>query len=111
MKINVESLPPEGVDFDWAAEYAEPVAPVEIAPGQAFSPAGRPSGRLRLYKSDDDVIVRGDLRLPTTAVCSRCLAEFPLALRAEVDLVYVPESEARETPGESEGEVEFTAED
>lgn len=111
MKINVESLPPEGIDLDLAAEYEDPVPPVELARGQAFRPAGRPSGTLHFYESEGDVFVKGDLRLPTTATCSRCLAEFPLALRAEVDVVYMPASAAREEEGESAGETEFTAED
>jgi uncharacterized protein len=59
------------------------------------SPFADPNWRLegvhlRADRDGDDVVVAGDIEATVPVVCGRCLEEFPVRVRADVDVRFIP---------------------
>ena len=97
MRIVIETIPEDGVDVDvqldmsWAADVASNV--LESEPESL-------EGHLHVDKRDRLVRVRGSVRAAGERVCERCGETTTLTLGGDVDLAYVPASDAPSGHGE-----------
>ena len=46
--------------------------------------------RLRADRDGDDVVIAGEIEATVPVVCGRCLEEFPVRIRASVDVRFIP---------------------
>ena len=83
MKIKISEIPDEGLDV----ELEEKIESEEI---RLLSPA---KFRLRVEKSDVEVLVRGAVIADVALTCGRCLKDFVREIEAPVEAVYRPASE------------------
>ncbi len=81
MIIRVADILDEGLTIANASEFVAPFA----------DRAWRLEGvRLHLTRDGDDVLVEGEVAASVPVTCGRCLEEFPVAVRAPVDVRYLP---------------------
>ena len=81
MILRVSDIPDEGLTVDDTAAFASP-----------FSDRSwrLDSVDLHVERDGDDVVVVGDIGSTVPVTCGRCLEEFPVGVRAAVDLRFVP---------------------
>jgi uncharacterized protein len=81
MILRISDIPDDGLTIDDTAAFASP-----------FSDRSwrLDSVHLRAECDWDDVVVVGDIGSTVPVVCGRCLEEFPVGVRATVDLRFVP---------------------
>src|SRR6187399_2435467 len=99
LQVTISKIPAEGLDIDEviSGELLE-IDPQELATGK--------DGRFKAHveKADGGSLhVRGHLKLETSGPCARCLAETPLLLDQELDLFFLPESQALAEYDDEEG--------
>lgn len=99
LQVIISKIPAEGLEVDEALN-AEVLA---LDPGElAVAPDGR--FKARVERADGGSLhVRGHLSLKTSGPCARCLAETPLVVDQELDLFFLPESEAHSEYDDEEG--------
>ena len=81
MILRVSDIPDEGLTIEDTAAVAV-----------TFSDRSWRLDRLRLHAERDgeDVVVVGEIAATVPVVCGRCLEEFPVGVRANVDLRFIP---------------------
>ena len=99
LQVAISKIPAEGLDVD------EPVSgeTLTIDPAELTVES---TGRFKAHIERADggsVHVRGHLNLRTSGPCARCLADTPLVLDQELDLFFLPESEALSQYDDDEG--------
>ncbi len=82
MKLNLDTLPAGRSDHE--VEFVCALDPDEPSAGEVAA-----SGLLTVDNTDSRVLVGGRLTAEGTADCDRCLATFPLAYEADVDVQIV----------------------
>jgi len=99
LQVSISKIPAEGVDID------EPVngALLAIDP-EELTTAQDGRFKARIERADAGSLhVRGHLRLQTSGPCARCLADTPLTVDQELDLFFLPESQAFAENDDEEG--------
>ncbi len=99
LQVSISKIPAEGLDVD------------ELVNGEilAIEPeelTTEKDGRFKAHIERADggsLHVRGHLTLKTSGPCARCLAETPLDVDQELDLFFLPESEALSEYDDEEG--------
>jgi uncharacterized protein len=99
LQVSISKIPAEGLDID------------EVVNGQNLGLDSEDlstaeDGRFRAHVERSDaqsLHVRGHLNLKTSGPCSRCLAETPLVIDQELDLFFLPESDALADHDDEEG--------
>lgn len=69
---------------------------------QDFAPVGPGRLRVSVTNTGAGVVVSGTLEVTLTAVCSRCLREFPLSVITPLEAFFVAPGEDRDLPEEQE---------
>lgn len=106
LKIPIERIPLEGIDIpvflkpEWFVRWRD------REPGLEFIADSPLSGMIRLEKSGDYLLIRGELAGELILTCSRCLDTFLQPLDCRFDLVLKPAY-----PPNQYEEVELTAEE
>jgi uncharacterized protein len=99
LQVTISKIPAEGLDVDEIVSgEALGIDPLELT--------AEKDGRFKAHveKSDGGSLhVRGHLKLQTSGPCSRCLADTPLLLDQELDLFFLPESQALAEYDDEEG--------
>lgn len=85
MKINISEIPDEGLDIDTEEK-------IESAEVEIVSPAKL---RLRIEKSNEEVLIRGTVSAEIRLTCGRCLKDFTRLIESPIDVVYRPAAELR----------------
>lgn len=99
LQVSISKIPDQGLDVD------------EVVNGEilAIDPdelSTAPDGRFKAHVERSEagsLHVRGHLNLKTSGPCARCLADTPLAVDQELDLFFLPESEAHSEYDDEEG--------
>jgi uncharacterized protein len=99
LQVTISKIPAEGLDIneDVSGEILG-IDPAEFSTGK--------DGRFQAHveKSDGGSLhVRGHLKLKTSGPCARCLADTPVLVDQELDLFFLPESEALSEYDDEEG--------
>ena len=81
MILRVSDIPDEGLTIEGTTAFASPFSDRSWRLDRV---------RLRVERDGDDVVVVGDIGSTVPVACGRCLEEFPVAVRATVDLRFVP---------------------
>ena len=99
LQVTISRIPAEGLDVDEIVNGEV----LGIDPGELST---EKDGRFKAHveKSDGGSLhVRGHLNLKTSGPCARCLADTPLVTDQELDLFFLPESEALSEYDDGEG--------
>lgn len=100
MKVRLEDIGPEGLDVSFEATGLR----AEDLGDQAAGIVRPPVAEFHLSRSGDTVRARGKVEAGLSLRCSRCLAEYPFELAAELDIYFRPHpsSQADEVELESD---------
>jgi len=99
LQVTISKIPAEGLDVDEVVNGEV----LGIDPGELST---EKDGRFkaRVEKADGGSLhMRGHLNLKTSGPCARCLADTPLVMDQELDLFFLPESEALSEYDDEEG--------
>lgn len=99
LQVSISKIPNEGLDVD-------AVVTGEMLGIDAEEFATGENGRFQAHVERSDagsLHVRGHLNLRTSGPCSRCLADTPVVVDQELDLFFLPESEAHSEYDDEEG--------
>lgn len=99
--IDIPQIPPEGQDVDAALDAA--AVHLEGDDDISFE-EGRLRGHVEIA-DEANVHVRGQLEGSVSVECGRCLERYPVALKQDLDLFYLPRLESR--PEEEEEDVQL----
>ncbi len=106
MKVRLEDIPPEGLTVEYTDTRLR-AQDLGLQVGSIISP---PWARWQLKLLGEMVRAQASYRASLGLVCSRCLAETPLDVAGELDLVFRPQAPAEDDDvqlGEDELEVAF----
>ncbi|MBK5257335.1 MAG: DUF177 domain-containing protein [Vicinamibacteria bacterium] len=99
LQVSISKIPTEGLEVDEVVNRD-----VLALAAEELSIADNGSFRAHVERADaGSVHVRGHLHLNTSGPCARCLAETPLLVDQELDLFFLPESEALSEYDDEEG--------
>jgi uncharacterized protein len=101
--IEIARIPPEGQDVDEALDEAK--LHLEGERDFALEPGGWLRAHVELVDGEN-VHVRGELGAVVRPECNRCLDRYPVTLKQDLDLFYLPR--AAERPQDQEEEVELS---
>ena len=99
LQVAISKIPEVGLDVDEVVSGDT----LAIDPGELVVES---NGRFKAHIERADggsLHVRGHLNLKTSGPCARCLAETPLVVDQELDLFFLPESEAMADHDDEEG--------
>ena len=99
LQVSISKIPNEGLEVD-------EVVNGEILAIDREELSTETDGRFKaqVERSDGGSLhVRGHLKLKTSGACARCLADTPLVVDQELDLFFLPESEALSEYDDEEG--------
>jgi len=99
LQVTISKIPAEGLNIDEVMNGEV----LEIDPAELST---EKEGRFKAHveKSDGGSLhVRGHLKLKTSGPCARCLADTQLLMDQELDLFFLPESEALAEYDDEEG--------
>lgn len=99
LKASISKIPAEGLEVD-------EVVNGELLAIDAEELKTADNGRFKAHVERADggsLHVRGHLNLKTSGPCARCLADTPLVIDQELDLFFLPESEALSEYDDEEG--------
>jgi uncharacterized protein len=99
LQVSISKIPTEGLEVDEAVNgEILAIDPDELSTAK--------DGRFKAHVERSDggsLHVRGHLNLKTSGPCARCLADTPLDIDQEMDLFFLPESEALSAYDDEEG--------
>jgi uncharacterized protein len=99
LQVSISKIPNEGLEIDEVVNgEILAIDPEELSTGK--------DGRFKAHVERSDggsLHVRGHLKLKTSGPCARCLADTPLVLDQELDLFFLPESQALSEYDDEEG--------
>jgi uncharacterized protein len=99
LQVSISKIPTEGLEVDEVVNGAIlAIDPLELSTAK--------DGRFKAHVERSDggsLHVRGHLNLKTSGPCARCLADTPLDIDQEMDLFFLPESEALSAYDDEEG--------
>jgi uncharacterized protein len=99
LQVSISKIPTEGLEVDEAVNgEILAIDPEELSTAR--------DGRFKAHVERSDagsLHVRGHLNLATSGPCARCLAETPIVVDQELDLFFLPESEALSEYDDEEG--------
>lgn len=101
MKALLEQIGEEGLDLEEELTKEWIDALVGTLPLYRAAAAGRLHAHLT--RSDDVVLVSGDVRLPLQAQCGRCLEPVPVAFKTDLQVTMVPKN--KEPAANEDGEI------
>jgi uncharacterized protein len=99
LQVSISKIPNEGLEIDEVVNgEVLAIDPEELSTDK--------EGRFKAHVERSDagsLHVRGHLTLKTSGPCARCLADTPLTVDQELDLFFLPESEALSEYDDEEG--------
>ncbi|MEO8500182.1 MAG: DUF177 domain-containing protein [Vicinamibacteria bacterium] len=98
LQVSISKIPNEGLDVDEVVNGEI----LGIDPEELTTAA---NGRFKAHveRADGSLHVRGHLNLQTSGPCARCLGDTPLSVDQELDLFFLPESQAFAENDDEEG--------
>jgi len=100
VKIDIDTIGEEGLRLhkplsaQWIAET--------LAPGQGYAAASDGEMRLSVLRSDTTIVVRGEVTMPLSAPCSRCLVPVTYAEATPIELTLIPDTEMADSSPDGE---------
>jgi len=99
--IRLEDIPPEGREVAFCDKL---LGPQDLGT-QVVGVIEAPTARLRIQRSGERVLVKGEFETGLRLVCSRCLRKMEFTAQGPVDLVFLPQ------PAGGEDELHLAQED
>src|SRR5215467_11277409 len=112
MKIQVASIPDEGIEIDFSQKEGW-VRDMAAHALKTFHRAEDPiSGHLSVFQTLENISVKVDIRLPVHAVCDRCLKPYDTEIDVHCERLFTPLFESQNRREQEEGvEKELTQDD
>jgi len=112
MKIQVASIPEEGIELDFSQKEGW-VRDMAAHALKTFHRAGDPiTGHLSVFQTMENISVKAHVHLPVHAVCNRCLKAYDVEIDVHCERLFTPLFESQRRKEQEEGvEKELTQED
>jgi len=112
MKINVTRIPDEGLELDFTEKDGWLQEKLGRALGEKHRAEDPIKGHFSVFRTMNNVQVRGDMRLPIHATCDRCAKAYDYEIKVHADRLMAPLFDSdRQREHEKKLDVEVTADD
>lgn len=103
LKININDIPPEGLDIPISLTPEEAEAKIRNHSGAETALNGPLTGKLAINATGKRILARGSISAKIRTACARCLEDFDHQVSENIFVVYIPRSDR---PFEEESESE-----